>query len=347
MVYIIIVNWNCWRDTIECLESVLRLNHDRFRVFVCDNASSDDSLDHIAEWAEGRILASCSNPTLSHLTSPPLQKPISSVRLSADEHIDIGKRPEKLFLMQNETNLGFAGGNNVGLRLALSTGDLEFAWLLNNDTVVDPEALNHLIRKMKQRPDVGICGSTLLDYYNPSQVQALGGSSFTEWSARTHKIGSGLQADKLPPADVVERQMDYVSGASMMVCHSFLAQVGLLNEEYFLYFEEIDWAKRALGRFHMTYSPESIVYHREGASIGTGPARNRSTLSEFYSTRNRILFTRKHNSFLLPLTCCAVLLSAMHRILLGNFTNCIAVLKGMIAGFWAQSRTSAQPAVRL
>jgi hypothetical protein len=333
-VYIVLLNWNGWRDTIECLESVLRLDYDSFRVIVCDNASEDNSLDRIAEWASGSLAAGCSNPELQSLTSPPCAKPIPYLRIGPGEMVPLGARPETLFLVQTGANLGFAGGNNVGLRLALGAGDLDYAWLLNNDTVVQPGALSSLVATMQKRHDVGICGSTLLYYHASLTVQALGGSIFNRWTARVGHIGGGINLADAPTCETVERQTKYVVGASMFVRRSFLEQIGLMDERYFLYFEEIDWATRARGRFGLAYCPASIVYHKEGASIGTSDVKGkqRSELCERFASRNRVLFTRTHYPAALVTVVSAMLVSALHRLATGQIGNFAMVLQGIASG---------------
>lgn len=266
----------------------MRLDYASFQVIVCDNASGDNSLDRIAEWASGSIASGCSNPELQYLTSPPCSKPIPFLRIEPGEWVPLETRNEKLFLEQTGANLGFAGGNNVGLRRALSAGDLAYVWLLNNDTVVERGALSSLVATMQGGPDVGICGSTLLYYHSPRTVQALGGSTYNRWTARAGHIGLGRDIDDAPPCHEVERQLQYVVGASMMVSRSFLEQIGLLNEQYFIYFEEIDWATRAKGKFSMASCPRSLGYHKEGGTTGSTPlAQKRSALTELYATRSR------------------------------------------------------------
>jgi GT2 family glycosyltransferase len=341
-VYIIVLNWNGWRDTIECLESVFRLDYENFRVIVCDNASEDNSLDRIADWAGGSLAAGCSNPALHELIFPPYPKPVSYLRIGQRDRVSLESRSETLFLLQTGANLGFAGGNNVGLRLALGAGDLDYAWLLNNDTVVEPGALSSLVAAMQTRPDVGLCGSTLLYYHSPRTVQALGGSIYNRWTARGGHIGLGLDVDDIPPHRAVEFRMKYVVGASMFVRNSFLEQIGLLDERYFLYFEEIDWAKRAKGLFGLAYCPGSIVYHKEGASIGTSDVKGkrRSELSDRFASRNRVLFTRIHHPAALATVIFAMLLSLLHRLLTGQIRSFTAIVKGISAGLFVRKNTA-------
>lgn len=336
MVAVILVNWNGWKDTIECLESVLRLRYPNYRVIVCDNASGDSSLDHVVAWANGGITAQCSSPRMLHLTAPPTAKPVAYIRLGPGEFADLSQRSEKLILVQTGANLGYAGGNNAGLRLALAAGDTQFVWVLNNDTVVDPDAMMHLVRRMTDNPTAGICGSTLLYYDFPDRVQTLGGAMYRRWVARIRQIGTGISLNDLPGTECVESAMDYVAGASMLLRRELLETVGLLDDRYFLYFEEIDLATRAKGKYTLAYARESRVYHKEGASTGTARlGTKRSSISEFYSTRSRVLFTRRYTLNALPTVVLAIIASGLERAVTGKWHNLRALLQGCISGLLA------------
>lgn len=329
-VYIVLVNWNGWQDTIQCLESVFRLSYPNFCVIVCDNASTDDSIERIAEWASGDLAAGCSNPELGHLTSPACRKPLAFVELEPDGRISLSGRSEKLILVKSSANRGFAGGNNVGLRVSLSAGDFEYAWLLNNDTIVDPGALTALVERMHMRPDAGICGSTLLYYHNPKLIQALGGSVYHPWIARSGHLGARKLWNGPSSPAPIERRMRYVCGASMLVSRSFLEDIGLMNETYFLYSEEIDWARRARGKYALAYAPRSIVYHREGSSIGTASSRKqRSVKSDYYSSLGRMLITRRYFPIFLPIVATALVGGGLFRYLTGNKPGARAVWRAL------------------
>ena len=312
---------------------MFRLKYPRFKVVVCDNASSDRSWDEIKAWAEGQRLAVSDNPALSHLIEPPVRKPVECLTYDSPPTTE-GVLPDSpLVLIQTERNLGFAGGNNVGLRYALSKTDCDYVWLLNNDTLVDPEALAELVQRMQERPTAGLCGSTLLYYSEPSKVQALGGSVYNRWFARGGHIGQCSSAARIPRSEEIEKRMAYVVGASILVSRPFLDRIGLLNEDYFLFFEEIDWATRAKGKFDLTYSSASVVFHREGASIGSGKSSlDQSELSEYYATRNRIVFTRRYYPYALITLYPALVASLMHRILNRKWRNAVSVLRGLSGG---------------
>lgn len=333
-VYIIVLNWNGWRDTIECLESLFRLNYPDYQVIVCDNGSSDGSLEQIRRWARGEIEVEARNPALAELVSPPIPKPLPVVEIGPGKNdVSEGECVPRLLLIQTGKNLGFAGGNNVALRYLLKLGDYDFSWILNNDTVVRPDALSHLVNRMIERPDAGICGSTLLYYDDPSKVQAWGGSIWNTWVARGGIIGNLESATAVPLVSEVERKMAYVVGASMLVRRQFLEKIGLMDEAYFLTSEEIDWATRAKGQFTLAYAPGSIIYHREGATTGAHREPSlRSSVNEFYCIRNRVLFTRKHRPLALFSVLCAISASALYRIVKRRWKHVSAVIRGAAEG---------------
>jgi GT2 family glycosyltransferase len=186
---------------------------------------------------------------------------------------------------------------------------------------------------MRERPDAGICGSTLLYYDDPSKVQACGGSVYNRWIARAGNIGSLLDASHLPGTEEIERKMAYVVGASMLVRQSFLTQVGLMDEQYFLTFEEIDWVTSAKGQFQLAYSPRSIVYHKEGSSTGSHRLRSRrSPLIEFYIIRNRVLFTRRHHPLALLSVLCMITMSGLYRLMNWRWRSLGALIRGVFRG---------------
>ena len=208
-VYIIILNYNGWADTIECLESVLRNDYPNYQVIVIDNNSPNNSMEYIKAWAEGKldVWVKPEHP-LRHLSFPPVKKPIPYVyytREGAEKggDPDLEKRMEQnnpegittkypLIFIQTGENLGFAGGNNVGIRYSLAEGDFEYIWLLNNDTVIEQNSLSKLVEKAekykKEERKVGIIGSKLLYYDNPKIIQGIGGM-YNKWFAVGKHLG--------------------------------------------------------------------------------------------------------------------------------------------------------------
>jgi len=274
---VLLVNWNGWKDTIECLESVQQSLGVSFRLVVCDNGSQDHSLDKIAAWASAG------------------GTPFVRYDRAQAERGGQAEENAPLVLIQTGANLGFAGGNNVGLRYCLAHGGFDYVWVLNNDTVVAPDALVQLVARMQQDPAIGMCGSKLVFYHHRDTVQAYGGSAFDARRGVVVPIGQFQPVNAVCDVPAVEAHMAYVVGASMLVSKTFLQTVGLMCEDYFLYFEEIDWAFRARGKFKLAYADASVVWHKEGGSIGSSSTREASATSTRYLYRNRIIFNWRFN----------------------------------------------------
>lgn len=304
-VYVVLLNWNGAADTIMCLESLLRQRDVDCELVVCDNASTDDSIQRLRDWSQGSLQAEVPPGDLSKLVSPAVAKPVRMVeydRAQAERGGTAGDAAD-VYLLHTGANLGFAGGCNVGIRFALARGDASHVWLLNNDTVVEPDALSALVAAADKDPSIGIVGSTLRFFGEPAKVQAYGGATFDPWRAATRHIGDCEPYRLLDDEEAagVESRMAYVVGASMLVTRAFLEQVGPMQDDYFLYYEEIDWserAKRAPRPFRLAFAPRSIVYHKVGASAGT---HTRSLLSVRYLARNRLRFMKRFYPAYLPL----------------------------------------------
>jgi GT2 family glycosyltransferase len=329
-VAILVLNWNNWADTLECLESLFHLDYPDFQVIVCDNGSTDDSLVKIREWAAG-ILTAPVGMSLSGVRVEFCQKPIPIAEFDRSSIERGDSTAEPLLLIRNGANLGFAGGNNVGLRYALQSGQFDYCWVLNNDTVVASDALQKLVDRMNEADAPGLCGSTLLEYRNPDRINALGGAFYSRWLGLAWHLGRGRRWPRQVKRQQVEHRMDYVVGASMFTSREFLETVGLMAEDYFLYYEELDWATRAHGYFACAWAPQSLVYHKIGGTIGTSshPAR-KSLISDYYTLRNRIRFTLRFYPWALPTLYFGLLFAVGYRLLFGQGRRAAMVLRLML-----------------
>lgn len=332
-VYVLLVNWNGWADTLECLESVFRLDYPDLRAIVCDNGSSDGSVEKIVAWANGGLVPpKGGEDSPSALNAVPVAKPLNYAvydRQQAEIGGEAGNDPP-LILIRTGGNLGFAGGNNVGMRYVMARGDCSHVWLLNNDTVVDPQALAALTGRMAMKPSAGMCGSTLLHYHRPDRIQARGGGWYCRWIGLPWHLGRLQRVGDPPRLARVERWMNYVVGASLLVSREFIEKIGLMCEDYFLFFEETDWALRGKGRFTLAYAPDSIVYHKVGRSIGTSSDPRRKSLTcDYYAIRNRLLFTRRFFPVALPTVYLSVCTALLARLLFGRWRQA-AVIWGLL-----------------
>ena len=327
---IVLVNWNRWVDTIECIESVLRSTIP-VRIIVVDNGSTDNSLDHVAAWADGTQDVVPISPAMARYSQPPCPKPVPYERMSAADvaRPDAVAR-EVLTLVDAGTNLGFAGGNNIGLRLLMADTRVNWFWLLNNDTVIEPTAAEALVRRMATTHDIGMCGTIVRYYHKPDIIQALNGHRFNIWTGQSQGIGSKEPISKpFDPKHVVD-QTDFVVGASLGTSRRFLETVGPMEDKYFLYYEEIDWAARNDGRFAIGFAHGATVFHKEGGTIGSsGTPGARSTGSEYWLTRSRLAFIRQNRAWMLPWHWLVTLSLILRRLLRRDFKKAGMILRAL------------------
>ena len=336
-VHIILLNWNGWRDTVECMESLLKQDYLNYQIVVCDNASEDGSVAKIEAWARGELEAPHSpNTMLTELVKPAIEKPVTLTRISAEIAQKFDTPVESpVVIIENGGNIGFAAGNNTGFRFALAQGT-DFCWLLNNDTVVAPDALTKMVEHSAQLANAGVpntCGSVQRFYDDPTVVQALGGFAYDQRNAVTappfgrYKKLADLEENEFVQAD---QNLDAIHGCSWLAPRAFLQEIGLMDERFFLYYEEIDWALRARGKFTLTYSQDAYVYHKEGASIGsTGFKRARSAFAEYHLIKSRMLFCRKHEPGKVIGVAIYALLQAVNRIRQRRFDNSRSIVRAI------------------
>lgn len=327
-VLILTVNFNAWDRTLAYLESVLRLDYPSFRVVVVDNGSSDGSIERIHGWARGKQAADIPPGAPGERLRPPLPKPLDIVHLDQANPLT-GAR---LGLLELGENRGFAGGNNAVLRHVQGRQDVDFVWLLNNDTIVDSRALTHLVARLENDPEAGMAGSTVCRLARPDETQAQGGGTFFPWAGYSRLLGEGstlAETSQQDPA-AIEARLHFILGASCLVRRSFVERVGLLDESLFLYFEELDWARRG-SAFRLAYAPESLVWHAEGASIGANNLRpgEKSALADFYFHRNRLLMVRRYYPWALPTALFSVGATLARRLLRGRQDRLPVVFKAV------------------
>lgn len=303
---VVILNYNGWQDTIACAESVLAGALPPTWTVIVDNASSDGSARWIRHWAAGNM-----NFLLPELGVPvPCPKPATLLELNEEEDA----APAPLVLLRRAGNTGYAAGNNAGIRLLMRWG-ADAVWILNNDTVVDRNALEAMTRRLFAKPRPGLCGSLICYQGETGLVQCRAGGRTNKWTGLSVLDGNRediATAARMDPAQV-EKRINFIYGASVMASRAFIERVGLLDERYFLYCEEQDWACRAGDSFDLAYAPDALVWHREGASTGFSHAAfNPRRL--FLLTKNRLLLTARHTPAALPLVCLGMAYAAARMV---------------------------------
>jgi len=285
----VILNWNGWLDTIECLESLLRSDYKNHQVVVCDNASQDHSIERLTEWADGMLEIKNAGDTKGVAWEyRPVAKPIPYALYDSPDVAFASTAPEaQVILIRNGGNLGYAGGNNIGMRFALEVLSADFVWVLNNDTVVDRRAMSYLREALTLRPDAAMLGSRLMQYHAPDTIQALGGGKLDARWALDTQIGRGQTTHEAVDQLI---ELEHVIGASMFIRSEVIRDVGPIDESYFLYREETDWCVEVRKQgWRLFYCPQSIVWHKEGHSAGF-----KSGVHDYYAVRNMLYLIQKH-----------------------------------------------------
>ena len=289
-VAVILVNWNGWQHVIECLDSLLAQDYGNFHAFVADNDSEDESVEHIADWCMNprRVESWRRHPGVLRWSERNAAGPVHCHILDSEPSPPKGPLAEAgVTVIRSGANLGFAAGCNIGIRVAAAL-DYAFFWLLNTDTVVHREALGALVGRALRDHRVGMVGSTIRYYDKPEVVQALGGACLEPRTMASHLIGHGNNLSAIPDdGTAVEEEMVYVMGASMLASAAFVRDIGVLQEDYFLYGEEIDWALRARGRYRLGYAPASHIFHKSGATSSKVPLL--FTARYYYRNQIRII----------------------------------------------------------
>lgn len=306
-VFIVLVNHNGHLDTVECLESIFHTENLNAQVMVVDNSDDEHSIKAMVDWAEGSVPFK-QNPFSPLKENKIVKKPLNYKRVAEVELLE-KIHTEKLLFIKAKENKGFAAANNIALKYIQKLGAKEdIIWLLNNDTVVDKNSLHNQINELKRRKDerIGILGSKLVEYYSPKKIQAIGGS-FNKATFTSKHIGSGAP---IASPKTMFKKIDYVIGASMLVNKKFLDDVGLMNEAYFLYYEEIDWTYRAKEKkWKIDWCENSFVYHKEGASAGSSMrAKTKSRASDIISFESRKNFFKTIKGNKILFACSSILL---------------------------------------
>lgn len=236
LVCCVVVNWNGWQDTIECLRSLALQDYPNLTVLVIDNASTNDSVPRI------------------HQACPEVE------------------------IVETGANLGFSGGCNTGIRKALALG-ADFVWLLNNDTIAPPDTLTRLVAAA--HPRAGITGTVLYYAHKPGKVQAWGGGRIFPWF--------GYVAHFTAPAAFGPKT--FLTFASVLIRREVFADIGLLDECYFMYFEDSDFCFRSrTADWQLAIAADTAVLHKEGGSAD----RTRSGRMQRIVTTSGLHFLRRH-----------------------------------------------------
>lgn len=281
---VVLVTFNSSDVILDCLESLLGTTDVRLAIAVIDNGSTDGTPELIRNWAAGEV-----DVPLDDL---PFELSRAVKPLPLDTDLSAAQAGHAVRLLETGENAGFAGGVNRGLELLSRVEGCDRFWILNPDAVVPPGTALAFATHPVPEGGFSLMGGRVLYLENPDMIQIDGGT-ITRWSGITKNVNMFASHAQTPAPSGTEA-MDFITGASMVASREFYEAVGPMHEDYFLYYEEVDWALRR-GDLPMVYCPDGIVYHKGGTAIGS-PTYDRpaSPFSLYFKHRARRMFVDRH-----------------------------------------------------
>lgn len=302
---VIVVAFNSADVIVQCVESLLSQEGGSPRVVVIDNASSDETVETLRGWAASKGVA--------------LAEFAADARPVADEAGEVA-------LVSAGVNRGFAGGVNLGLEFVAAMPEIAHFWILNPDAFAEPDAARAILAAAERSPGYGLMGGRVLYADPPGQVQIDGGR-VNLWTGVSSNVNLGRDAaTSTPPTG---EELDFITGANMVASRAFYEAVGPMREDYFLYYEEADWALRR-GDFPLIVTPDFIVNHHAGTAIGS-PTLERlaSPFSFWFKYRSRMLFVRRFNLLGLPVAMAYATAKAAQLLLKGAAPQAFTLLRAV------------------
>ena len=292
-VYIVVLNYNDWQDTIVCLTSLYNLDYPYYQVIVCDNHSTGDDVSKFLAWQRGENVLAVKNPFGNSECVRPRHVVVHVLNRDNQQIFpEVGNDPnDALIILQADRNRGFSAGNNMEISYAQQRNDYKYIWLLNNDTVVDVNSLQEMVRTQQEEGVAGV-GSVVRYYTNPDLIQQVG--STTNWAnmridmvfydKTINDLFGGVAIDNLP-------------GPSFLLIKDFVDKINVLDEAYFLYCEEADLGVRAkkLGE-KFTYAMRSYIYHKGGCTT----CQRGSGFRDYHLTRSWTILLNRYAREYLP-----------------------------------------------
>lgn len=300
----VIVAFNTGDDLITCVESLRRQTGGFPHIVVVDNHSTDDTMAKFRSWA-AREEAATGRPVLS---------------------TDPGDGPDQVILVDSGFNRGFAGGVNVGLAILAANPSVRHFWVLNPDAFADEGAAQAILRAAAANPDYGLIGGRVCYAEAPPRIQMDGGL-LNRWTGVTGNAHLGLSPEtvKLPEAS----ELSFISGANLVASRRFYDQVGPMPEDYFLYYEEVNWAMRR-GKLPLVVADGFLVWHHAGTAIGS-PTLERlaSPFSFWFKYRSRMKFMWRFNPAGVPIAVAYATAKAAQLALKGAWPQVWALLRAV------------------
>ncbi|OKO90688.1 hypothetical protein AC629_04325 [Bradyrhizobium sp. NAS80.1] len=323
---ILIVSFRNPQDVQACLSSLSRsMPEPHFDIFVCENGGSESFNELCDALTDSK--GSCtvvSDELPDSLAS-------SSGRLAEVKSLALKDRPSRVWIGRATQNLGYAGGINVWIERLLPISAWQGFWILNPDAEPEPDALHELVERAVAGKK-GMVGSTIVPAANRNYVHCRAGHRWRKLRTSLALIGLGEPINGPIDLQAIEAALDCIAGGSMYVTRTCLEKIGLMEERFFLFYEDADWSFRAK-QHGLGYAPNSIVPHRGGTTIGSARLRaERSRLSVYLESRNHLHFVRMHWHRYWPFAIVQGCISAATYLFALSPKNFKAAVDGLLAG---------------
>ena len=212
-----------------------------------------------------------------------------------DSVFEVKKQFSNIKIIENEKNLGFSGGNNVGIKYAINNG-AHYVLLINNDTTVEKDFLNELVEIGESDEKIGVLGSKIYFHSEPNRIWFAGGK--VNWLKNK---GTHIGLDQIDNGQYDEiKEMDYLTGCCLLIKREVIEKIGVLSEDYFLYYEDTDFSLRAKNAdYKIVYVPKSKIYHKISRSTKPG-----SSNYIYYHSRNGLVMAKRTGSLLSKIVLC-------------------------------------------
>ena len=331
---VVVVSYRAGEALLDCLESLLAAARGEgapaLRVLVVDNASPDGTLGRLEGWASGAV------PWDAGRDLPFAPRPRGPVRIDARDlgadgrHEHLGTAAEGVVgFLQTGANGGFAAGVNRGLETFRAMPEVEFFWILNPDAMCEagtPAALVRAARRAEAGGGFAVIGGRTFYTDPPLMIQSDGGRVDLA-TGRLLPFNLGATGREVPGPGPGE--LEYVAGCHMLASRAFLDRAGLMPEDYFLYYEEVDWCLRR-GELPLVWAHDAPVHHLSGASIGSATLQSGpSALSAYWMTRSRLRFVRRWRPASLPRAAAYSAFKAAQMARRGNRAGARAALRAL------------------
>lgn len=326
---VVIVNYNCAALSLSAALSVLG-DDPAAQIAIVDNGSTDGSLDYFERVMRGAARHECAAP----LGADPAPR-FADISKVAMEMIVEGvdkTSGAQISIIAAENNEGFAAGCNIGMHFMRRTADPAYFLLLNPDALIGAGALAGFVDRLADK-NAGLCGASVFRHEAPNCAQALGGAHLNPFTLLGENIAAGSTKEDAPSCAEAEAVLSYPLGAAIAFRKDYLDIAGYLDERFFLYYEEADWALRGAPSLRPVWAPSAIIYHRHGATAGSRihPGR-RSPFSDYHMARSRMLYALKWRPLALPILFFGGVIQAVRRIIRGHWRQARAVISGSLPG---------------